>query len=148
MKKILIIDDVGDFRYFLKKNLEMVGDYKVIGAGTGEEGLRLAKKKRPDLILLDIVLPKVNGLEVLRELKEGERTRPIPVIMLTSSDEDENRMKTMNLHGDGYIDKCSPVLELEDKIEEVLYRCCYQPREELRVVMGTVPRWEPDPVPV
>ncbi len=120
MKKILIIDDEEGLRFFVKTNLELRGDYKVIVAAEGEEGISIAEKERPDLILLDIIMPKIDGFEVLRRLKENEKTKSIPVIMLTARSDDEARIKTLNLHNDGYIVKPFGMAELEEKIQDTI----------------------------
>ncbi|MFC1629704.1 response regulator [Patescibacteria group bacterium] len=92
MKKILFIEDESA----LQKTLgDLLGqeDYEMISALDGEVGLRLAKEKAPDLILLDLILPKISGFDVLKRLKGDDQTKGIPVIVLT------------NLEGLGEIDK-------------------------------------------
>ncbi len=65
-KKILVIDDEEDFCYFVKQNLEAISNYKVITASKGKKGIQIARKEKPDLILLDIMMPGMDGFEVLR----------------------------------------------------------------------------------
>jgi DNA-binding response OmpR family regulator len=120
MKKILIIDDEINFGFFVKKNLELRGDYEVVCETAAEKGVELAKEYRPDLILLDIIMQKMDGLEALKALKENAMTKSIPVIMLTARSDDETRMKALNLGNYGYIVKPFGISELEDKIEKAL----------------------------
>ena len=84
MEKILIIDDEEDFCFFLKQNLEAVGSFEVFTSPDGEQGFELAKEIIPDLILLDIMMPGMDGPDVAAELKGDRRTENIPVIFLTA----------------------------------------------------------------
>ena len=122
MKKILIIDNEEGFLEFVKTNLELRGNYRVITAPDGEKGLRLAEKRKPDLVLLDIIMPGIDGFEVLKRLRAGEKTKTIPVIMLTARSDDDAMIKALELHDDGYIIKPLKIEELEDKVEKALYR--------------------------
>jgi CheY-like chemotaxis protein len=83
-KKILLIDDEKDFCFFVKNNLELTGEFQVITAIRAEEGINLARKERPDLILLDIVMPTMEGSDVAAVLLSDPRTRQIPVVFLTA----------------------------------------------------------------
>jgi CheY-like chemotaxis protein len=83
-KKILFIDDEDDFCFFVKLNLEKMGNYKVFTASRGKEGIRLAKQHKPDLIFLDIMMPEMDGGQVAEALLEDESTSEIPVIFLTA----------------------------------------------------------------
>ncbi len=80
--KILLIDDSRMLRQTQERALALAG-YDVIGADDGEEGLRIARENTPDLILLDMMLPKIAGMDVLRTLKRDPRTRHIPIIVLS-----------------------------------------------------------------
>lgn len=82
-KKILIVDDEPDFITMVRMRLEANG-YEVIDAPDGEAGFKKAKQEKPDLILLDIMMPKKDGYTVLRELKAEDATKSIPVIVLTA----------------------------------------------------------------
>ncbi|HJT69138.1 MAG TPA: response regulator [Terriglobales bacterium] len=82
MKTILLVEDSRMVRTLLEKDLTRAG-YRVISAGDGELGLQCARQNHPDLILLDMLLPKLTGLDVLRELKINGTTRSVPVIALT-----------------------------------------------------------------
>jgi DNA-binding response OmpR family regulator len=122
MKKILLVDDEWGFSFLVKNNLELVGDYQVIRAWSGEQGIEIAKKESPDAILMDITLPQMDGFEALGRLKKDRKTRSIPVIMLTARDDDEARFKAMHLRNDGYITKPFEIAELEEKLDGALQR--------------------------
>jgi len=119
-KKILIVDDEEDFCYFVKKNLEAISDYEIIIATKGKKGMQIARKEKPDLILLDILMPGIDGFEVLKRLKGNEKTENIPVIMLTAKDEDESKLKALGLYCDDYIVKPVEKMVLKAKIQKVL----------------------------
>lgn len=119
-KKILIIDDEEDFCYFVKKNLEAISNFEIITATRGKKGIQLARKKKPDLILLDIMMPGIDGLEVLKRLKKSEKTQNIPVIMLTAKDEDESKVRALGSFCDDYIVKPVENVVLKGKIHKVL----------------------------
>lgn len=120
MIKILVIDDEEEFLSFIKTNIELRGDYEVLVAPDGKEGVRLAEKNMPGVILLDIIMPKVDGFETLKLLRENEKTKSIPVIMVTARADDQAMMKALKLHDDGYIIKPVKLEELEEKIEGAL----------------------------
>jgi len=119
--KILAIDDEEDFTFFLKHNLERI-KYQIITASGGEEGIELAKKEKPDLILLDLMMPKIDGFEVSRRLKEDPKTTSIPIVMLTAKDDEEACKKALSLKNEDYLIKPMEVEDLRAKIEEVLKR--------------------------
>jgi len=83
-KEILLIDDEEDFCFFVKKNLEQTGKFKVMTATKGEEGINLAREKKPDLILLDVIMSDVSGPDVAEVLFNDPKTKKIPVIFLTA----------------------------------------------------------------
>jgi DNA-binding response OmpR family regulator len=122
MKKILLIDDEKDFVYFIKKDLELSGAYIVLAATNGKDGLYMAARQKPDLIILDVVMPLMGGFEVLKALKENKSTTMIPVIMLTAIDTDEAREKALGLYNEDYIVKPISIAELKSKIDGVLGR--------------------------
>ncbi|MCF7908500.1 MAG: response regulator [Candidatus Omnitrophica bacterium] len=117
--KILVIDDEEDFSFFLKKNLARL-DYKVLVASNGRKGLQLARRHKPDLILLDVMMPGIDGFEVLKSLKTGKETLSIPVIMLTGRDDQEAKQLAASLYNEDYIVKPANVEELRLRIEKVL----------------------------
>jgi len=116
MKKILFIED----EQTLQKTLgDFLGreDYKAISALDGEIGLKLARIEKPDLILLDLVLPKIHGLDVLKALKENPVTRKIPVIILTNMEGMEEVNRAIELGATTYLVKTS--YKLEEVVEKI-----------------------------
>lgn len=103
-ERILVVEDEGDIRELLKYNLEKEG-YQVSGAATGEEALQVAGHLLPDLILLDLMLPGIDGLEVCRKLRGGAQTRHVPIIMLTAKGEEADIVTGLELGADDYITK-------------------------------------------
>jgi DNA-binding response OmpR family regulator len=102
--KILIIDDEPFIVETLRFALEKAG-YAVLVAYDGEEGLRITRSEIPDLILLDIMLPKLNGFQICRLLKSDERYRSIPIIMLTARTQERDRLLGKEIGSDEYITK-------------------------------------------
>lgn len=121
-KRILIIDDEDDFRILVRMNLELTGDFKVDMAANGKQGISLAKRVKPDLILLDILMPGIDGLEVLKRLKKGKDTMAIPVIMLTAKGDEASKIEATQLYDEEYITKPIEAPELKVRIEKVLKR--------------------------
>jgi DNA-binding response OmpR family regulator len=122
MKKILIIDDEKDFGFFVKQNLELVGGYNVMVATSGKDGIAAALRYKPDLILLDVIMPQMSGFEVLQVLKDTKDTTMIPVVMLTAVDTDEAKEKALGLYNEDYIVKPVAISELKAKVDAVLSR--------------------------
>lgn len=120
MKKILFIEDEAALQKTFGDILSRAG-YEVIPALDGEIGLSLAEEKKPDLILLDLILPKYHGLEVLEQLKGKEGTKEIPVIILTNLEGMEEIEKAIELGAKGYLVKAQYSLEeIVQKIKTVL----------------------------
>ena len=119
--KILVVDDEEDFSFLLKKNLERFS-YQVLVALSGKKGLQLAKRHKPDLIFLDIMMPGINGMEVLKQLKSNIKTLSIPVIMLTGRDDQESKKLAASLYNEDYLVKPVELEELQARIEKVLGR--------------------------
>jgi len=122
MKKILMIDDEKEFCMVVKQNLEMKGDYCVEIAMDGKSGIAAALRSKPDLILLDIIMPGIGGFEVLRELKGKKETTSIPVVMLTAVGSEEAKEKALGLYDEDYIVKPVLIKDLDAKIKAVLSR--------------------------
>ncbi len=123
--KILIVDDSRIVVEYVKKVLEETG-FDIIAAYDGEEGFVKAVKELPDLIILDIVMPKMDGLEVCRKLKERDDTKLIPVMMLTSSDYPEDKIKGFETGADAYIIKPFNPLELSVRVKGIVERNIYR----------------------
>ena len=83
MIKVLYIEDNDDNVYMLKMRLELLGDFEVLAAENGEKGCEMAAAEQPDIILMDLALPRMDGWEATRRLKLDERTRQIPIVALT-----------------------------------------------------------------
>lgn len=119
-KKILFIEDESALHQALTPFFEEAG-YTMLSAFDGEEGIRLAKKEKPDLILLDLILPKKDGFEVLQELKENEETKKIPVVVLTNLGEEIHVERVLALGAMTYLVKTNyRPEEMIEKIKEVL----------------------------
>jgi len=121
-KRILLIDDEENFCLLVKKNLELLGSFEVYTATNGKEGIRVAQTIKPDLILLDISMPKMDGFEILKILKENDATMAIPAIMLTAKKDDATKDKASQLFDEDFITKPIEAYELKTKIENVLKR--------------------------
>lgn len=120
-QRILIIEDEPDIAEVLKYNLEK-NHYQVATAGTGEDGLAVARDTLPDLVLLDLMLPGIDGLEVCRKLREDPRTRDLLVIMLTAKGTEADVVVGLTLGADDYIVKPFSTSELMARIKAVLRR--------------------------
>lgn len=120
MKTILFIDDEAALQKTLGEFLKQEG-YDVLNALDGENGLELAKKQNPDLILLDLIMPKMNGFETLAALKSDPGTEPIPVIILTNLEDINDIDRAIEAGADSYLLKShySPD-EVLEKINQIL----------------------------
>jgi len=121
MAKILVVEDEQDLRQVLDYNLRQVG-HEVLLAQEGREGLAFARQQRPDLILLDLMLPDIQGTEVCKSLKDDPTTRAIPVIMVTAKGEEIDRVVGFELGVDDYVVKPFSVRELLLRIQAILRR--------------------------
>ncbi len=119
--KILIVEDEEDIQNLLVINLESEG-YKVLVTDNGYDGLKIAKEETPDLIILDLMLPEMDGLEVCRRLKSDEQLRDIMVIMVTAKSEEVDRVVGFELGADDYVVKPFSIRELLLRIRAVLRR--------------------------
>jgi two-component system, OmpR family, phosphate regulon response regulator PhoB len=119
--RVLIIEDERALTEVLTYNLQREG-YETISAHDGQEGLRKAQTLLPDLIILDLMLPVLNGLEVCRELKAGERTRSILVVMLTAKAEETDQVVGFSLGADDYVTKPFSVKVLMQRLKALQRR--------------------------
>lgn len=117
--KILIIDDEVDLVETIRFPLELEG-YQVLVAYQGEEGLQLARKENPDLIILDLMLPKIDGYKVCRFLKFDEKYKHIPIIMLTARSQEKDRLLGKETGADEYITKPFDLDDLLNKIKKYI----------------------------
>lgn len=121
MAHIIVIEDEADLQSVLEYNLKQAG-YTVSVAGRGQEGLRLAQQLKPDLVLLDLMLPDVSGTEVCRTLKAHPDTKAIPVVMVTARGEEIDRVVGFEIGADDYVVKPFSVRELLLRISAILRR--------------------------
>lgn len=117
--KVLIIDDEKDFAHFLKLNLENTGRYKVYTANDGTAGVKTARRKKPNVVLLDIMMPGMDGFEVLAQIKGTVKTYEIPVVMLTALDNAESRSEAQGNFAGEYLVKPVPLEQLTAIIDRV-----------------------------
>jgi two-component system alkaline phosphatase synthesis response regulator PhoP len=120
-EKILIVDDEEDIRELLRYNLSMEG-YDIVSADSGEKAIEKAVELIPDLIVLDLMLPGIGGLEVAKELKNKSDTKNIPIIMLTARGEEVDIVTGLELGADDYITKPFSPRILTARIKAVLRR--------------------------
>ena len=119
-KKILFVEDDEGFFNLFSAALSMRG-YNIIHVADGSLAVEKAKLEKPDLILLDIILPGMSGLDILKELKESDETKGVKVVMLTNFGTDENVNRAVELGSDDYLMKYNVVpSELPDKIASLL----------------------------
>ena len=120
-KKILIIDDEKDLAEILKIRLVAVG-YEVVCAHDGISGLELAKSISPQLVILDIMMPHLNGFAVCSLLKGNDQYRHIPIIILTARDEKNDRLFSDDVKPEAFINKPFSAAVLLDKVRELIGR--------------------------
>ncbi|MFH1847770.1 MAG: response regulator [Candidatus Omnitrophota bacterium] len=118
-KKILIVDDEADLVEMVKMRLEVSG-YECISAGDGQEGLEMARRENPDLIILDLMLPKMDGYRVCRMLKFDEKYKKIPIIMFSARAQDNDAKMGKEVGADAYVTKPFDPKVLLSKIAELL----------------------------
>lgn len=129
-EKILVIDDEMNIVELLKYNLVANG-YKVSYSLNGKEGLSLAQEIKPDLILLDIMLPEMDGFDVCKEMKKSRDMQGIPIIMLTAKGDEFDKILGLELGADDYITKPFSVRELLARIKVVLRRSAKEETAEV-----------------
>lgn len=119
MKKILIVDDEADIIEILQFVLEAQG-FECITALDGEEGLKLARESNPDLIILDVMMPKMNGYKICRLLKFDEKYKNIPIFMITARSQDKDKEIGEETGADEYITKPFQVDYVIEKVKSYL----------------------------
>lgn len=120
-QKILIVDDEMATLLPLKRSLESEG-YIVIEACNGYEAIKKSKLEMPELIILDLMMPGMDGIEVCNQLKKDSLTERIPVVMLTARDEVRDKVKGLEMGADDYVTKPFHLNELEARIRNILKR--------------------------
>lgn len=118
-KKILLVDDEKDLVETVKFRLE-ANDYDVIAAYDGQEALAKARKEKPDLIILDLMLPKIDGYKVCRMLKFDEKYKAIPIILFTARAQESDQKMGKEVGADAYVTKPFEPKALLDKIKELI----------------------------
>ncbi len=120
MKKIILLEDEEILLKALSIQLLSAG-FDVLTASNGEAGLALIKKEKPDLVLLDILMPKMDGFQVLAELKKDKELKHIPVIVLSNQGQDEEKEKGLKLGAiDYYVKSSTDLTDLTKKVQKVL----------------------------
>ena len=130
-RRVLVVDDERSIRLLCRVNLVASG-IDVLEASDGREGLELARQERPDLVLLDVMMPELDGWTVARELAADERTRDIPIVFLTARADPADRRLGQQLGGVGYVVKPFDPVTIGDFVEEVLVRLERGERDQLR----------------
>ncbi len=120
-EKIVVVEDEADIREIIEHNLSREG-YQVHTSSDGENGLQLVKRESPDLVLLDLMLPGLDGLDVCRELKSDPSTRSIPIIMVTAKGEESDIVLGLGIGADDYVAKPFSPQELIARIKAILRR--------------------------
>jgi two-component system alkaline phosphatase synthesis response regulator PhoP len=133
-EKILVVDDEENIRELVRYNLAREG-YQVTTVGSGEEALKQARSKVPDLIILDLMLPGIDGLDVCKQLKSDTRTAYIPIVMLTVKGEESDIVVGLELGADDYITKPFSPAVLLARIKAILRRRKSKPIGETDVII-------------
>lgn len=136
-ERILVVDDERDIIELIKYNLELEG-FRVIPSYNGEDALRLAKREPPDLLILDLMLPGMDGLEVCRVLKNDSLTNHIPIIMLTAKTKEPDIVVGLEMGADDYIAKPFSMRELVARVKAVLRRGPKSGDLKGKLVMGNL----------
>lgn len=118
---VLVAEDEGALVTLLRYNLEREG-YRVLEAVDGEEALLVAAEEKPDLVLLDWMLPQLSGIEVCRRLRAKQETRNVPIIMLTARGEESDRIRGLDTGADDYLTKPFSMMELLARLRAVMRR--------------------------
>jgi DNA-binding response OmpR family regulator len=129
--KVLVIDDEAPIRLLCRVNLE-AEDMEVVEAEDGTQGLELARAEQPDVILLDVMMPGLDGWEVLHRLLDDEATKEIPIVFLTARAELRDRARGLELGGVDYVTKPFNPTELAPLVKELIDRVERGEREEIR----------------
>lgn len=136
--RVLVVEDDEDVRELLRRTLEREG-YAVTTAQSGEEALGMAAKSPPGLIILDVMLPGINGIEVCRHLRVDAKTGSVPIVMLTAKSEDVDIVLGLEMGADDYITKPFSPRVLVSRIKAVLRRrAAAEPSADAAIVLGDI----------
>jgi signal transduction histidine kinase/DNA-binding response OmpR family regulator len=133
---VLVIDDNVDVRQYLRSHL--ASRYRVLEAGNGRAGIDLARKHHPDLIISDVMMPEIDGVEVCRTLKDDDATRDIPIVLLTAKATEKDKIDGLAARADDYMFKPFSATELLTRAENLI-----ELRRMLRVAPGSAARMQP-----
>lgn len=120
IKRILIIDDEYDIRAVAQLTLKTVGGWEALGAASGNEGLAKAADEQPDVILLDVMMPDMDGIETFRALRNNPATQSIPVILMTAKVQAAEQRRFAELEVAGIITKPFKAMKLPEQIANIL----------------------------
>jgi DNA-binding response OmpR family regulator len=134
METILVVEDDPSIRLGLQRNLSFEG-YRVVSAATGQEGLEAAFREKPDLVLLDVMLPGPSGLEICRAIRRHDPT--LPVLIVSARSQEKDRVAGLDLGADDYIPKPFSVRELLARVRTALRRRRAMAHEEKPIKFGT-----------
>lgn len=132
---ILIVEDEKDIVKMLEYNLSKEG-FKILSANNGEDALDLVHRHLPDLIILDLMLPEMDGLEVCKELKKESKTAHIPIVMLTAKSQEADKIVGLELGADDYVTKPFSPRELTARIKAILRRASDKGQLKEKVKIG------------
>ncbi|MFA6977782.1 MAG: response regulator transcription factor [Ignavibacteriaceae bacterium] len=136
MKKILLVDDEKDILEFLKYNLEKEG-FAVITAGDGEEAISLLSEN-PDLAILDIMMPKLNGFEVCERIRKNKKTTHLPVIFLTAKSTEQDEIKGLEIGANDFIQKPISPLKLIARVKSNLRKSVHGSETKDVLTIGSI----------
>jgi DNA-binding response OmpR family regulator len=137
-KKILIVEDDADFAKITKRNLETTGKYEVYTEDDGERALAVVQKVKPDIILLDLMMPGMSGFGICKSLKSKERFSAIPIIIVSAKADKTDKVSCLDMGADDYIVKPFSIEELDSRIRAVLRRSEPKGKENRIVICGVI----------
>ena len=140
-RNILIVEDNSDVRAYIREQLE--NEYKVIEACNGEEGIAIAQNEIPDLIITDVMMPKMDGYQFCKEIRRNEKTSHIPIIMLTAKAGLDDKIEGLETGVDDYLTKPFSAKELKVRVKNLIYQ-----RKQLRKRFSTSTVIKPSEVSV
>lgn len=126
---VLVIEDEKNILELVKYNLEQAG-FRVQTANRGDLGLELARKSKPSLIVLDLMLPEIDGIEICKTIKQNDKTSHVPIIMLTAKSQETDKIVGLELGADDYMTKPFSPRELVARVKAVLRRVNEKPKKE------------------
>lgn len=130
--KILVVDDDGDVIDAIRDTLTLAG-HEVMAAGNGKDGLRMAEELQPHLIFLDVNMPRMDGFETCRQLRNNPKTAKVLIMMLTAQSKVEDKVKGLEAGADDYMTKPFSQVELEARVKVLLRRVAARPSESVEV---------------